>query len=129
MGSANPVQECVNCRVFQLVVDLASDPGCRDPALLAQDAEGLGYRVLGSADGGGQVTDANARDPVQAEQYLEAIRIREQIEALRPPFGVHIGERRHHLMAVIPGLRHPRNLTQIESGSPAGQASQFGEPG
>lgn len=70
MGCADPVQEIVNGVVGEPVVDLAADPRRGDPALLAQDAQRLGHRVLRSPQSLSQLSDTDARHPVQRQQDL-----------------------------------------------------------
>src|SRR4029077_4682171 len=48
---------------------------------------------------------------MQGEQDLEAMRVGQQVEALCPPGGVDVGERRRGVShRVVAGLRHPSNL-------------------
>ena len=93
MRCADPVQEIVNGVVGEPVVDLAADPRRGDPALLAQDSQRLGHRVLRPPQSLSQLSDTDARHSVQGQQDFESMGIRQQIETLGPPADVHIGER------------------------------------
>jgi hypothetical protein len=95
---ADPVQQVVHDFVFEPVADEPADPRRTDPPLLPQHAQRLGDRVLRSAKRSREVADANPRRAVQNEQYLQAVGIGEQIEALGPAGRVNVGQRRRRTL-------------------------------
>jgi hypothetical protein len=109
---ADPVQQIVHDLVFQPIADQPTHACGGNPALLPQYPQRLGDRVLRAAQRCRQIADANARRAVQDQQYLEAVGVGEQVEALRPSGRVDIGEGRRRLShrRLITGLRHPSRL-------------------
>ena len=106
MTSTDPVQQVVNGLVVEVVTHLTADPRRGHPPLLTKHPESLRDGVLRPPDRLRQLADADARNPVQAQQDLQPVGVRQQIETLRPAADVHIRERSRHLVDPITGLRH-----------------------
>lgn len=103
----DPVQQFVHDLVLEPVTHCAPDTGGADPALLAKDPKCLGHRIFRAAEGDREITDENARCPVQDEQDLETVGVGEQIEAPGPRGGVDIDQcrcRPLHLCVTIDGV-------------------------
>jgi hypothetical protein len=106
MPGADPVQQIVHYFVFETVADGTTEPCRADPALLPQYAQRLGDRILRSTECSREVTDANSGCAVQAQQDLQAVGIGKQIEALGPPSGVDVGQRRCRTLDLVVLLVH-----------------------
>jgi hypothetical protein len=111
---ANPVQQVVNDFVLEPVADGTSHSRRTHPPLLSKHPKRLGHGILRPAQRGGEITDADPRRPVQNEQNLEAVGVRQQIEALSPAGRVDIGQCRCRTLdlRLVPRLDHDSNLIE-----------------
>lgn len=116
---ADPVQQVMHDAVVESVAHRPPGPGRTHPTLIPQHPKSLGDRVFRSPEGGGQITDADTRSPVQAEQDLQSVRIREQVETPRPAGRVDVGKRRRRAidLTLLSVPRHSLNLAQDARGA------------
>src|SRR5882724_1657386 len=80
VSGANPMQQVVHDLVLEAVADGTAHPRRTHPSLLPQHPQRLGDRVLRSTQRRSQVANADPGCPVQAQQDLKPIRVREQVE-------------------------------------------------
>ena len=96
------MQQVVHGLIIELVLDLAADPSRAHPALLAQNPQRLRDGILRPTHCLGQLTDADSRDSVQAEQDLQPVGVRQEVEALRPSADVDVFFRGKHFVDRVP---------------------------
>lgn len=92
--SSDPVQQVVHDFVVKPIADDPADPRRAHPSLLPQHPKRLRHGVFRPAQRDGEVADTDPRRAVQAEQDLQPIGVRQQVEALGPEARVDIGQRR-----------------------------------
>src|SRR5215213_4709200 len=95
---ADSVQQLMDDLVLEPVADLSAGPRRTHPALLPKHPKRLGYRIFRPSERRGEITDADPRRPVQAQQDLQPVGIRQQIETQGPAGGVDVGQRRRRTL-------------------------------
>jgi hypothetical protein len=90
---ADPVQQVVHDLVVQAVAHGPAHARRAHPALLPEHAKRLGHSIFRSTKRGGEITDADTWRAMKAQEDLQPVRVRQQIESLSPHGRVDVGQR------------------------------------